>query len=187
MKKLIVLIGIAVLLGTVGVAYAATSQGQASETGGGENRAGLPQPPEGQSEAPPPASQYNAPPATAPMLSDSAIAAVARNEAEEAGDEQPTITAVDTTLQQAVETNPASKVPVNPVTEAMMKSKVVLVTMYGHFQLKRARLPLGDHKIPTGSVLTLAIDAYTGHVDYREISEQPASGIATLGPAKELP
>ena len=187
MKKLIVLVGTAVLLGVVGVVYAATSQGQASETGGGENRAELPQPPAGGSEAPPPASQYIAPPATAPMLSDSAVAAVARNEAEEAGDEQPTISAIDTTLQQAIETNPASKVPVNPVTDAMMKSKVVLVTMYGHFQLKRARLPMGDDKIPTGNVLTLAVDAYTGHIDYREISEQPASGIAALGTARELP
>lgn len=187
MKKLIVLVGMAVLLSAVGVTYAATSQGQASETGGSESRAGLPQPPEGRPEAPPPASQYIVPPATAPVLSDGAIAAVARNEAEEAGDEQPTISAIDTTLRQAVETNPASKVPVNPVTEAMMKSKVVLVTMYGHFQLKRARLPMGDTKIPTGNVLTLAVDAYTGHVDYREISEQPASGIAALGTARELP
>ncbi len=192
MKKLVVLVGIAVLVGAVGVTYAATShsqtsQSQTSETGSGEDRTELPHAPSGQPEAPPPAMQYNTPPATASMLSDSAIAVIARNEAERADDEQPTISAVDTTLQQAVETNPGSKVPVNPVTELMMKSRVVLVTMYGHFQLKRARLPMGDDKIPTGNVLTLAIDAYTGHVDYREISEQPASGIAALGPARELP
>jgi hypothetical protein len=69
----------------------------------------------------------------------------------------------------------------------MMKSKVVLVTMYGHFKLTRARLPLGDQNIPTGTVLTLVIDAYTGRVDYRELSEQAASGIAALGAARELP
>lgn len=183
MKKLIVLIGILVLLGAVGVTYAANSPGgQASERGGS-----LPHAPEGQPEGPPPATQYSAPFATTPMLSDSAIAAVARNEAEKAGEEQPTITAVDATLQQAIETNPAGKAPANPATEAMMKSKVVLVTMYGHFVLTRARLPMGDHKVPTGSVLTLAIDAYTGQVDYREISEQPASGIAALGTPRELP
>ena len=177
----------AVLICAVGVTYAATSRGQASETGGGGSRVGLPQPPAGQAEAPPPASQYSVPSITAPMLSDSSIAVVARNEAAGAGDEQPTMTAIDTTLQQAIETDPESKVPANPVTEAMMKSKVVLVTMYGHFQLKRARLPLGDSKIPTGNVLTLAIDADTGHVDYREISEEPARGIAALGTARELP
>jgi hypothetical protein len=178
MKKLIVLVGITVLLGTVGVTYAATSQ----ETGGS-----VPHAPEGQSEGPPPATQYSAPSATALMLSDSAIAAVARNEAEKADDEQPTITAVNTTLQQAIETNPAGKAPANPATEAMMKSKVVLVTMYGHFQLNRARLPMGDQKIPTGTVFTLAIDAYTGQVDYRELSEQAAPGIVALGTARELP
>jgi hypothetical protein len=186
MKKLIILACITVLLGTVGATYAATSQdGQASETGGSVG--GVPHPPEGQSEGPPPATQYSAPPASASMLSDSAIAAVARSEAEKAGDEQPTISAVNTTLQRAIETDPAGKAPVNPATEAMMKSKVVLVTMYGHFQLTRAHLPMGDQKVPTGTVFTLAIDAYTGWVDYREISEQPASGIVALGAARELP
>jgi hypothetical protein len=117
-----------------------TQEGQASETGGS-----VPHAPEGQPKdlhRP----RNSAPSVTASVLSDGAIAAVARNEAEKAGDELPTITAVDTTLQRAIETNPAGKAPANPVTEAMMKSKVVLVTMYGHFQLNRARLPLGDQK-----------------------------------------
>jgi hypothetical protein len=193
MKKLIFITCIGILLAAGGVTYAATVATTSqtieaqTETGPSESRAGLPTPPEGQHEGPPPATAYTAPAATASILSDGVIAEIAREEAQEAGEEQPTISAVNTTLRQAVETNPASQVPANPSTEAMMQSRVVLVTMRGHFELKKARRPMGDKKIPTGDVLTLAIDAYTGHVDYREISEAPASGIAALGAARELP
>ena len=191
-KKLLILIGIAGILSSVGALLAATSQGQSSETlgksgeTGVESRAEVPHPPDGAPEAPPPASEYSAPATTTPVLADSSIAATARKESELAGEESPTMSAVDTTLQKAVETNPSNEVPDNPVTEALMKSEVVLVVMRGHFELTRAHLPQGDSKIPTGTVFTLAVDAQTGRVDFREISAQPASGIAALGVARTL-
>ena len=96
------------------------------------------------------------------------------------------MTAVDTTLENAVEANPVNKVDdSSPGMEVLMKSEVVLVTLYGHFTLDDAPVPKGDSQ-PTGSVFTLTIDARTGWVDARELSDAPAPGIADLGTARTL-
>jgi hypothetical protein len=135
-------------------------------------------------QAPPPLTGYQT--SSGPVLTDEQIAQIARTQAARAGEEAPTMTAVDTTLANAVEANPDDHVNTSsPGMEALMKSEVVLVTLHGHFMLENAPVPKGSSQ-PGGSVLTLAIDAHTGWVDSRELSDAPASGIANLGVARVL-
>lgn len=135
-------------------------------------------------QAPPPLTGYQSD--SGPVLADEQIAQIARTQAARAGEEAPTMTAVDTTLENAVDANPDNQVDASsPGMEALMKSEVVLVTLHGHFLLEDAPVPKGRSQ-PTGSVLTLAIDAHTGWVDSRELSDAPASGIADLGAARAL-
>jgi hypothetical protein len=140
--------------------------------------------PEVEPQAPPPLTGYR--PSSGPVLTDEQIAQIARTQAARAGEEAPTMTAVDTMLKNAVEVNPGNQVNASSLgMEVLMESEVVLVTLHGHFTLEDAPVPKG-HSQPTGSVLTLTIDAHTGWVDSRELSDTPAPGIADLGVARTL-
>jgi hypothetical protein len=63
-------------------------------------------------------------------------------------------------------------------------SAVVVVTMHGEFTA-RAPEPQGDAP-PRGSVLSLVIDEYTGHVDVLGVENEIPSAVANLGTARAL-
>lgn len=139
---------------------------------------------EAEPQAPPPLTGYQA--SGGPLLTDEQVASIAYTQAVRAGEIGPTMTAVDTTLRSAVEANPENQITASsPGMEALMNSEVVLVTLHGYFTLEDAPVPEGRSQ-PTGSVLTLAIDAHTGWVDSRELSNAVAPGIASLGTARAL-
>jgi hypothetical protein len=139
---------------------------------------------EPESQAPPPLTGYQS--SNGPVLADEQIAQIARKVASEAGEENPSMTAVNTTLKSAVETDEGAKaLDATPAMAELERSEVVLVVLRGHFRLTSASVPRGQ-TTPTGEVLTLAIDAHTGWVDTRELSEEPAPGISALGSPRTL-
>jgi hypothetical protein len=139
---------------------------------------------EPESQAPPPLTGYQS--SSGPVLADEQIAQIAGKVASEAGDEDPSMTAVDTTLKSAIETDEGAKaLGSTPAMAALEQSEIVLVILRGHFRLTSASVPRG-HATPTGEVLTLAIDAHTGWIDTRELSEAAAPGIASLGTPRTL-
>lgn len=141
--------------------------------------------PEAEPQAPTPLAGYQQ--SSAPALGDEHIAQIARREALEAGEADPGMGAIDTTLDHAVATREDGRMMASsPAMAALAKSPVVVVVLHGHFTLNDASVPRG-HGAPTGDVLTLAIDAHTGWVDMRELTNAPAPGIAALGATRTLP
>lgn len=134
-------------------------------------------------EAPPPLVDYQA--ASGPVLSDEKIAGVAQAEATAAGENAPSMSAVDTTFKSALETSQGAHAGTSVGMEAFGKSEVVVVVLHGHFVLNDVPIPKRA-TAPTGSVLTLVIDAHTGWVDSRELTDAQASGVAALGTARML-
>jgi hypothetical protein len=140
----------------------------------------------GSEEAQAPAPWTTYAPATGAAMSDSAIAKVAKLRATTAGDGAATMTAVDTTFAASLAAQ--TEGPALGTSSGISQlggSGVVVVTMRGHFKLGDAAVPRGRH-VPAGSVLTLIIDAHTGWVDVRELSNAPLPGIAALGQARTL-
>lgn len=126
-------------------------------------------------------------PSSGPLLADGRIAQIARVQAAGAGQKDASMAAVDTTLKRAVEAREGNRVlESSPAMAALEQSPVVLVVLHGKFKLRDASVPRG-HAAPTGDVLTLAIDAHTGWIDMRELSDAPAPGISALGSARALP
>ncbi len=141
--------------------------------------------PAAEAQAAAPLSGYQ--PSSGPLLADERIAQIARVQAAGAGQEDASMTAVDTTLARAVEAREGNRILASsPAMAALEQSQVVLVVLHGRFKLRDASVPRG-HAAPRGDVLTLAIDARTGWVDMRELSDAPAPGIAALGTARALP
>jgi len=141
--------------------------------------------PASEPQAPAPLSGYQL--AGGPVLGDERVAQIARKEAAEAGEKSASMTALDTTLKSAVEAREGNRVIASsPGMAALEQSAVVVVVAHGRFKLNDASVPRG-HGAPTGDVLTLTIDAHTGWVDIRELSDAPAPGIADLGSARALP
>lgn len=129
---------------------------------------------------------YQAP--TEPLRSDSEIAGVARQAAAVASEPSPSdMRAVNTTLRSALTVNPRETLPPAPnaSTEAFEKSEVVVVTMRGQFTLHTASVPAGQ-SAPTGSVLTLILDAHTGKIEGTELANTEAQGISALGTSRPL-
>lgn len=140
--------------------------------------------PESQVQAPPPLTGYQQ--AVGPVLSDEKIAELARAQAASAGDEAQTMSAVDTTMKSAMEIDEdVHMTSSTPEMAELEKSEVVVVTLHGQFTLTNAPVPNG-HSAPTGSLLTLVIDAHTGWIDARELTNTPSPGIAALGAPRTL-
>jgi hypothetical protein len=166
---------VSIAITAIALAGAATVLGSAPTSGAAASS---------EAEALPPLTGYQA--ATGPLLTDERIAQIARTEAARASDEAPTMMAINTTMQSALEAEPRNKVVASSAgMEAFMKSAVVLVTLHGHFALDNAPVPDGQPQ-PSGSVLTLTIDAHSGWVDARELSDALAPGIAALGIARVI-
>jgi hypothetical protein len=152
--------------------------------------AGQPQLPAGERQAAPPAAGYAQ---TGPRLSETQIAEVAQQEAARAGDATPgggsdeaMMTAVDSSLADAVDAGPHTEMQASsPGMEALLKSEVAVVVMHGNFTLDSAPVPPGA-PVPTGTVLTLTIDSHSGWVDQRELTMSEAPGLAALGTPKSL-
>jgi hypothetical protein len=144
--------------------------------------------PEGEAHATPPAAGYAQ---TGARLSDQQVAEVAQHEASLAGDATPggqaataTMSAVNSTLKAALNTSPNTTAYDNPSTEALMKSEVVVTVLHGNFRLGSAPVPAGA-PTPTGNTLTLTIDAHSGWVDHKELTNtEPALG--ALGAQRTL-
>jgi hypothetical protein len=141
--------------------------------------------PPGATAAADPLANYRAP--QGPVLSDAALHKVALASAARAGDTAPTsIAAVNTTLGAAISSEPHNAaVQPTPETEALNSSAVVLVIMHGHFTLNHEPIPQGA-VAPTGSVLTLGVDAHTGAVELERLQDAAASGVAALGAQRSL-
>jgi hypothetical protein len=132
------------------------------------------------------APEYRAP--QGPLLADAQIDAIVHREAVTAQEPSPSdIRAVDTSLKSAVEIDPHNIVPTasDPGMAALEASTVVVVSMYGDFTLNNARVPAG-RSAPTGSVLTLILDAHTGQLEGRVISDEEVPGFAELGENRVL-
>ncbi|MBA3808531.1 MAG: hypothetical protein H0X28_09095 [Solirubrobacterales bacterium] len=135
-----------------------------------------------QAEAP----KYEAP--KGPVLADTQVTSIARQVASLAHVSAPSeVRAVDTSLRSAMEVDPHNVLPSapDPGMAALEASEVVVVTMRGDFVLDNARVPQGQ-PAPTGSVLTLILDAHTGQVEGRAVSDDVARGVAALGTARAL-
>ncbi|HTB50145.1 MAG TPA: hypothetical protein VK701_04140 [Solirubrobacteraceae bacterium] len=132
-----------------------------------------------------PEPEYTAP--TGPLLSDGRIREIADEFASQSGDSSPaSIHAVNTSQRGAIEANPNNQIrATDPADVARYDGEVVLVTVEGSFTLAGAPVPPGA-SAPTGKVLTLAINAHTGWIDYYGISEAPASGVSALGTSRSL-
>jgi hypothetical protein len=133
-----------------------------------------------------PFASYQAP--TGTPLADATIQDVATVEASRANDASPlSVTAVDTTYSAAVHAlDPTAELSASPSTgeASYYGSAVVVVTMHGQFTLS-VSVPPGDPE-PHGSVLSLVIDAHTGHVDLRGVEEEVPSAVAGLGASRSL-
>lgn len=132
------------------------------------------------------APEYRAP--QGPLLADAQINAIVHREAAIAHEPSPSnIHAVDTSLKSAVEIEPHNVVPAapDPGMAAVEASTVVVVSMHGNFTLTNARVPAGQ-EAPTGSVLTLILDAHTGQLEGRAVSDEEAPGFSGLGESRVL-
>lgn len=131
-------------------------------------------------------SEYTPP--EGPVLSSSAIDAIAHREAALANDNSPTsVRAVDTTLKSAEELQPNNVMPPssNSSMAEMEGSAVVVVVMHGAFVLSNARVPDG-HLAPNGRVLTLVLDAHTGQLETRAVTSEEPPDFNALGETQEL-
>jgi hypothetical protein len=152
--------------------------------GSDQTTTSVPAPPESGAQAPPPLTGYQ--PSSGPLLSDEKIAEVARSEAVAAGEESPSMSAVDSTFKSAEEAGEDVSVSdATPGMAALAKSEVVVVTLHGQFTLESAPVPKG-RSAPSGSVLTLVIDAHTGWIDSRELTDSDDPGISALGNVRAL-
>jgi hypothetical protein len=132
------------------------------------------------------APKYEAP--MGPLIADAQLTDIVRQVASLSHVAAPSeVRAVDTSLKSAMEIDSRNVLPPapDPGMAALQASKVVLVTMHGNFVLDNARVPQGE-PAPTGRVLTLILDAHTGQVEGRAVSDVVASGVASLGPARAL-
>lgn len=132
------------------------------------------------------ASAYTPP--AGPLLSDSQLATIAYREAALANEPSPaSVRAVDTTLKSAEEIQPNVVMPASstPSVVAMEGSAVVVIVMHGSFTLTNARVPLGSPP-PTGSVLTIVVDAHTGQLETRAVDNEEPPHISALGSTREL-
>jgi hypothetical protein len=164
------------------VALLVLAVGAATEAFASTSASGTPSAEEPHAEAP----TYQVP--QGPLLPDAEVSSIARHIAALANEQMPTdIRAVDTTLKSAIEINPQNVLPAAPDTgmEALENSTVVVVSMHGEFTLNDARIPQGK-PAPTGTVLTLILDAHTGQLEGREIGNTEAPGIAALGASRVL-
>jgi hypothetical protein len=135
-----------------------------------------------QAEAP----KYEAP--KGPLLADTQLTSIVRQVASLAHVAAPSeVHAVDTSLRGAMEVDPHNVLPPapDPGMAALEASEVVVVTMHGDFVLDNARVPPGQ-PAPTGKVLTLILDAHTGQMEGRAVSDDVAPGVASLGAARAL-
>jgi hypothetical protein len=125
---------------------------------------------------------------TGPLLPDAQLDTIAHREASLAQENSPSdIHAVDTSLRSAVEVDSHNVLPEAPDAgdAALDASTVVLVTMHGDFTLRDAKVPDG-RQAPSGNILTLILDAHTGQLEGRAISDEQASGVARLGTGRPL-
>ncbi len=169
-----------ILLGAL--AFGATQALGAAGTSTGAGSAESSPPP---ANAPDPLASYEAP--SGATLSDEAIRAAALRYSNAAGEEAPTaISAVDTTLASAVQTaDPSTSLPTPTGGLARFEqSSVVLLVLQGQFTLD-VSVPSGQTD-PRGSVLMLALDAHTGRLDYRGVTNAVPSGLSTLGTVRAL-
>jgi hypothetical protein len=165
------------------VATVALLAGGATETLAAGDGSGTTTPAEAPSAGAP---TYTAP--AGPLLADAQLDAIARRGAAVAGDASPvSIQAVDTSLRSAMEIDPHNSLPQAPDAgeAALEASTVAVVAMHGSFTLEDARVPPG-RGAPSGTVLTLIVDAHTGQVEGRAISNEEAPGFAGLGQTRVL-
>jgi hypothetical protein len=112
-------------------------------------------------------------PPSGPELTTEQVREIAVSQALVNGESNPTdVTAVNGTLQEALRAMDPSMG--SPGDEAEMNSSAKLVVMHGHFTLAAAQVPHG-HTAPTGSVMTLIVDAHTGFIEGRSIGEEVPS------------
>ncbi len=125
-----------------------------------------------------------------PELSTETIEGIARENAKDAGEPNPSAMSVGKgSLEEAMRTvDPSTVIPESPSAgyRAMLATPVDLVVMHGQFTLSDASVPRGD-RAPTGSVLDLTIDSHSGAVIGRALpASQPEGGIplATIASRK---
>jgi hypothetical protein len=125
-----------------------------------------------------------------PELSTETIEGIARENAKDAGEPNPSAMSVGKgSLEEAMRTvDPSTVIPESPSAgyRAMLATPVDLVVMHGQFTLSDASVPRGD-RAPTGSVLDLTIDSHSGVVIGRALpASQPEGGIplATIASRK---
>jgi hypothetical protein len=111
-------------------------------------------------------------PSTVEMTS-TLIASAAKSFATANGDSDPSaITAVRSTRGTALDKLHAGK-----IDPALSSQSVYVVTMHGEFTAHDAAVPKG-HALPTGSDLTMVIDALTGRLtDWMVSDSQPSLGV----------
>lgn len=117
---------------------------------------------------------------TGPDLAVGEVERIAIAAASRAGEDQPTVSIAEGTLEEAMQRiDPSTKFPdASPGRQLMLGEPVFLVTMRGHFTLDDAHVRKGDPP-PTGDVLDLVIEAHTGEIVGRAL---PAEN-APVGPA----
>lgn len=125
---------------------------------------------------------------TGPELSNEAIRAIALRVAAGADDASPvSITARSTTFAEAMrvdEPRGALQPPSSTGEANFQQSAVVLVILDGQFTLNA---PTAEGRPdPSGTVLSLIIDAHTGWIDARGVAEDAPAGIAELGTVRPL-
>jgi hypothetical protein len=133
-------------------------------------------------------------PQTGTPLSKAQLTGVVQKIAAEQGDADPTdIQAVATERGAGLSaTNPGAKLPDTSGSQAWETAlktwygqKAYLVTLHGEFT-GNVSTPAGD-TTPTGSVLTLILDAYTGKITMMGLNKtQPSLDMSSLGPVEEL-
>lgn len=94
---------------------------------------------------------------------------------------------ISSTFADAIQAEEATTLPApaSATAAAIEASEVDVITMHGHFTLTNARVPPGE-PAPEGSVLTVVVDAHTGELEARGVSEEEDSGLAALGKATVL-
>jgi hypothetical protein len=171
-------ITIVVLAGLVfGVTQAIGSSNSSSGAGGLEPT---------QPAVPEPLASYQSP--TGPALSDAALHSIALKESARAGDTDPSsIEAIDTTYAAGVHLlDPESTLPeaASAGESSYRASSVVVIILHGQFVLP-VSTPSGRPE-PSGPVLSLVVDAHTGHVDIRGIEESSPPELTELGSGRSL-
>lgn len=165
------------VLGLLAIAAAGATETYASSSGSAVVPA---------EEQKPGALEYTAP--QGPLLTDAQVREVADREAADAEDASPSdVRAVDVSLKSALAIDPHNVVPSppDPGVAALEASTVVVVSMHGSFTLNNGRVPPGK-PAPTGSVLTLILDAHTGQMEGRALTDEEEPGLAGLGADRSL-